>query len=390
MGMSYIAPLVLALYLTRVYGVDGWGRLVIALLMSNIISIFIDYGCSVRGQLLIANSFSPEQTSDNFRQLMNIKISIGFSLLTCSFPFIYFINKEYSLISLLILVSSFLNSMNISWYLRGRQKFLKNSIYENLNKILLVFLCITCISKESGIDTYFLIAIISQSVTLFFSYSGLKKEKLEYYFTVKDLIKGLKDGKYFFLLSVIGVVHNQISLIILTIFNTPPMYIGFFSNADKVIKVCISIFEPIKNSLLPQFSLNPNKDESYIAVKKLILNFLPFSVLLGLLINFYSDKIIEILFNNSNEYAILSLKLLSISIVLYPINIFIGNLWIIAQNNEGVNLGVVSFAIIINIFISIPLLMFYDYTGVLIGSVCAELLICLLFLANFLRSRKNE
>ena len=277
--------------------------------------------------------------------------------------------------------------MNISWYLKGREKFIKNALYENLNKILLLLLTFLFISKESSINNYFHIAIISQIIILTFSYKELKSDKINYYFTVRDILKSLKDGKNFLFLSIVGLLHNQISLIMLAIFNVAPIFVGFYSNADKIIKASISFFEPVKNSLFPKFSKKKNRSESFVEIKKLLFSYLPISFIFALIIFFGADKIVVILFNNTSEYASLSLKILAINISFYPVNIFIGNLWILSSGKENINLKIVMLAIILNICISLPLFLKYEYIGVLAGGVVSELVICLLFFMYFIRSK---
>ena len=151
-----------------------------------------------------------------------------------------------------------------------------------------------------------------------------------------------------FLISVVPVIYQNISLFIASVF-VNPAYLGFYYGANRIYRAFNTLYGPISQAFFPALSSanTPNK----FKLKNLIKKYFLLMILIGtlfFLINFFLAEFIILNFLGKDfSGAVELLKLFSIVLPLTAVSNSIGRQWLLATNKDFYYFSIQSFSSII-------------------------------------------
>ena len=147
-----------------------------------------------------------------------------------------------------------------------------------------------------------------------------------------------------FLISVVPVIYQNISLFIASVF-VNPAYLGFYYGANRIYRAFNTLYGPISQAFFPALSSanTPNK----FKLKNLIKKYFLLMILIGtlfFLINFFLAEFIILNFLGKDfSGAVELLKLFSIVLPLTAVSNSIGRQWLLATNKDFYYFSIQSF-----------------------------------------------
>lgn len=258
--VTLIVPLITIPYVSRVLGSEGIG---INAYTNSIIQYFILFGTlgiSLYGNRQIA--YARDNKHDLYRTfwgIFTLKISTTFIAYVLYLIFLLFVGEYHSifLIQSLLLIAA---GLDISWLFMGLEDFKKTVIRNILVKITGLICVFLLVENSADLWVYVLILSLTQllghlSLWLYLP-RAIKRVKLKR----NDILKHLVPSITLFVPQIaiqIYIVLNKTMLGILSDISE----VGIFDNADKIVKVVLSIVTAIGVVLLPRISNTYAKGE---------------------------------------------------------------------------------------------------------------------------------
>jgi len=206
----------------------------------------------------------------------------------------------------------------------------------------------------------------------------IKREfKINFKFqTLKTLKIYIKDSWHIFLSQLNISLFSSSNIIILGIL-TNNTVVGYYSAAEKIMRALSMLQVPITTALFPHMAqlLKIHKEKAILQLKKIITIGSLLYAIISVLVLFFAEDIIHLLYNNSFEESILVLEI----IAFVPLTIFLNNIFgtqIMLNTGKQKEFSKILFVgAIINIFLCFILSYYFSYIGTAISLVIVEIYI---------------
>ena len=287
------------------YGITNWGKIAFSQLIINYFIWFIDwsfpqYACN----LISINENNPNERNNIFKETINAQLLLFClsSLLLIICYFIFNLNKNIYLYSILILLGSFLQPY---WYLNGRERIYESALFQLLNKLIFTFFIFNFTRMDDQISNYFLFFGFANIITGIICISRIMNHYKEAFnfINYKRTLSHLKKSYLLFNSSILGNVTTSTLPFLINYFYLPDK-LGIYNIADRIKNLTIQIFNPLSHSIFPRMSkyYNTDKQKGNIILIRVTL----LSLLLGIIIFIFSNIFInDIIFyfskNNTDE-----------------------------------------------------------------------------------------
>lgn len=384
-GMNLLLPLLTFPYLLRVLGVECFGVLSIISSFFNYSFVILEYSfnltatkdVSLKGldkeylSHLVSNIF--------FFKLLALLVILVFSAIFYLLVPVFFENSGVYFFSLGFV---FFNSLFPNWLFLGLQS-LKVSVFiqsfSRLSATLFIFYLV-----HGPEDAYIvpllnmIFSIVSFSCFLFYFFIFLDLKILKP--NVLEMICFLRDGWFVFLSQIKMVLFSSTNVLIIGFFYGP-IFAGYFSAAEKIMRAFALIQTPLTSSLYPIMSrkISENISEAKVFVLRILFfgGVIYFSVLV--FIYFNVDSVVFLVSGKYISEVSFALRIM----IFCPFLIFLNNIF---GTQILLNLGkdkVFFYVLLICSFFSLVscslLSYFYSYVGTAFSLLLTEILIASLF-----------
>ena len=232
---------------------------------------------------------------------------------------LFCISNQYSLYFRLLILELIGSFFDISWFYQGLELFKKTSIRNCIVKILSVFLIFSFVKSKNDLWIYILIYCLSNILGNITLWIGIKK------YLTRINVKKLNYKKIIF--SSISLFIPQLAIQIYTMIDKTMLgtilndksITGYYDQAEKIVKIFITIITSLGIVLQPSMAKNRNdskKINKYIEISFKYVLFISLPMIFGIVS--VSDSFIPIFLGkgyNQVTYIIYTLS---------PIMIFIG------------------------------------------------------------------
>jgi O-antigen/teichoic acid export membrane protein len=297
-----------------------------------------------------------------------------------------------SAFSVIVFFNTF--SQSFWFYSDAFDNFRLHSTLWATSNILKVLMVLVILSFRESLSAVIYAIIFSEGVTLVLSYrSAATKYGIKFSFIPFDEIFHLL--KRCFPLAIIfslSAIYFRIDIIMLELLNGKHA-VGQYAAAFKLVEllsiiphtVCLAAFPSLSNNFIY------NIDE-YVRDSYKIMLFLGVSgLMLSLLVYFFSDAIIELIYGPAYRESANSFKIFSMVVVLLFINGYFAFLNL-AGNQETLVALVLVAATFLNIILNFQFIPRYSHVGAVYATLFSEILILALYLvhhARFYVHKKN-
>lgn len=260
-------------------------------------------------------------------------------------------------------------------------------------KIIFTIAIFVFIHKESDYWKVPLISslgfIIAGILALYIIFKDFKiKFKIQ---RLSTLIWYLKDGWHLFLSSFAGSFYRNFNTLVLG-FLTNNLFVGYYSIAERVIKIIQSLQTIVGNTLFPFFSkkISENKYYFYETTKKYI-KVIFISYLFASILTFIGSKYIIYLIEGAyDKHSILDLQIMSIVILVGGFNYYFGVLGLITMGYKKEFSKAIIITGVSNILLSFFLVYLYKDIGASLSLVISEVVLLVILLNYFRNFYKDE
>lgn len=378
---NYLVPLLTVPWLTRVLGIEGYGRLGFAAAVIANFIIFTEWGFSLGATREIAISKHDKyKRSEIFWSVMAGKVIfsvIGLAILSLMILLIPKLNNNAALlyITWFSLIATMLTPM---FYFQGVESLSRFAIVTLLARILSVPIIFTFVQHEDDVC----LAALVQSSTLVVAATInltclLRSSELHWQApSIKSVVKCISTTTPFFISSVAISLYTNSSTIVLG-FLASEEAVGAFVAAYTLIRAALSLMSPVSQALFPKVShmLAHNKGGAESVLRNALIFQTAFGLGTSLLVLIAAGNLVHLIFGDSFNLSRTILYIFSI----LPFLIAISNVFgvqILAGLGYGkiFSLSVISAGVLCMILV-VPLSFYLGAEGAAISMVLAEVVV---------------
>lgn len=383
---------VFTLSIARKLGRIDFGYFSYAFSLGSFFVVFSDLGTN----LLITREVSKDRNKINFLLGNVLFIKFIISLLIYFFVLVvsYFIKENYLvtiIIVLSLIINSFLDPFN-SLYRADKKLYLETVI------VLIWRLMIVVI----GIVGIYFFNFNLLNIAILFLVVGLLSVVITYIIADKEYKFNFKIGKNFCgdilkesfplgMIMIFGAVFFKLNTVILQ-YLSGANDVGIYSAAFKLIEGSFFISTIFSYAIFPYFcELSKECNSKIIGIfsKAFIVLFL-ISIIVFILLYFFSEKIVNFLYGKEFIYSVDSLKIIVFGLIFIFLNELYSYFFVSLNMHRLVN-KILLFCAILYIALNIFLIKIFDkgFLGASWSLVIIQMVIFLLYSINFLYFRKN-
>ena len=381
-GTNYILPLIAFPYLVRVLGVDNYGLVAFAQAVIMYFNIVVDYGFNLSATREISlNKDNIQKVSNIFNSVMVIKLIMVLFSFSIFCILIMNIPKTNQYLDLYLMGFTMVLGQALFpvWFFQGIEKMKYITYINVVTKVLFLLALFIFVTSKNDYMYVLLIngigLIISGLISLYIIYKNFQL-KLELP-SKDDLLQQLKQGWHLFIATAFGAMYRNANILVLGIFASNEV-VGYYSIAERIVKIVQSLQTPIGQALYPYLSKKLENKNSFNFHKKYLKYVLPIYAITAVLIFFLSDFIINIASGSQVPNAVIDLKILSVVIIIGGLNYYFGVLGLVAMGFQKEFSKAILWTGIFNLAIVFILAFYYKDIGTIVSLILSE--VFLLFL----------
>lgn len=391
--LAIIVPLVTTPYVSRILNPAGVGVFNYIYAIAYVFSLICLLGTNIYGQREIAYvQDNPKKQSQVFWEIIIIKI-IAFALTSLFYLCILFVLDDY--FSYLIVAYSYIvaSLFDISWLFQGLEDFKKTVIRNSIVKVIGVILIFIIVKKSDDISRYILILGGSGLVGQICMWAYIPRSFFKCNIKELNIRRHIKPTIILFLPSIATYIYTSLDKVMLGTMSTQ-MEVGYYSQAEKIVKLIMTIVTSLGIVLIPRMS-SLIKQQEWNQVKIYFEKSVKFVLLLSLPmvagIDCIAKEFIPLFLGIGYEKSILLLKIMSPLILIIGIASITGQAVLVSMNKQTYYVVTVISGSIINCLLNIILIPKINSYGAAIATIAAESVVTVLQLAGvrkFINIRK--
>lgn len=396
---NFVIPLLIVPYISRIIGIENYGKLEYARTFVLYFTILIDYGFNLTATREVSIHRNNKEKINELITNIFIAKFILFLIATLIFWFLLYFDGTLSQKSSLLWVTYLINFGFLLfplWFFQGMEK-LATIAYINFGiKLIIVSGVIFFIKQSSDYWIYNLFLSLAQIVigivAVYILYFKFNYRFQRPYF--KNVVQQFKDGFNVFLTTILVSFFVSYAFILLQKFGTD-MEVGAYSTANKlVMTVQVLILLPFSQAFFPFITKTAKEDLNLFIshIKKASIVIAIITFIIGLITFIFAELIITIIFGNDFIYAVPTLKILAFLPVFTILNNLFSYQGLLSLNKDKLFLWIHIFftiAIVTGSYFLIPI---YGLHGVAYIRIVSEILlmsVSLFYLIIVVKRRRN-
>lgn len=375
--LNVIFPLITSMYASRILLSEGIGKVASA---QNIVLYFTtiaSLGIPTYGIKKIAESRdNKEALSTAFLELFIINF---ISSLICSFAYyamIFTFNFYQSRIALYIVcgLNTIFNIFNVDWFYQGIEEYRYIMMRSMAIKIISLIMLFILVRTSDDYVYYALISSLALVFNYLFNIIHIRKLITLHGLAKLTIHQHLKPVFILLAASIAVEIYTLADTTMLTAF-CGDRIVGLYSNSMKVIKIVRNLVVSICAVFLPRLSYYYSQGDhiqfdSLVARGIKILFVLTLPTTVGIIL--VSDSMIPVMFGSSFNDAIITTKILSVSVVTVAFSSFFGNQVLVTVGKEKQMMYSTFLGAIINVILNAILIKSFQQNGAAVASVITE------------------
>lgn len=376
-----IVPLLTTPYLSRVFGAEQLGIYSYNYAIAYYFSIFIILGLNNYGNRQIAIvKDEKKRLSEEFCSIYSMQIGCGFIVIV--FYLLYILafskNKEISSIFLIYVVSEI---FNINWLFYGLEEFRITVCRSILIKVLSTAGIFIFVKDASDINIYCIVIAVSALLNQVMLWTYIPKYILFQIPSFYKIRKHIKPNLVLFL-SVLGTsLYKYMDKIMLGKMGTMAE-VGYYEQSEKIVALPVAFIVSLGTTMLPRISnieavsgKGDMRIASYFQKSILFSMFLSASMSFGIM--GVSKEFVPFFYGPGFDKIIILFSILLPSCIFLGIGNVITTQFLIPRGNDNIYIKSIFLGAIINILINALLIPHYRSVGAAIGTLCAEITVCI-------------
>lgn len=376
--LALILPFITAPYLSRTIGAEGVG----VYSFSQSIALYFTYitllGLSNYGNRAIAEVQDDEQKrSKIFFEIYAMQLCSFFVSLVMYLIYVKFLSVDQRAAIIMIgWVAS--AAFDINWFFFGMEQFKLTVVRNTIIKIISVLCIFIFIHSPKDQYLYILIMVISTLLSQICLWPYLK----HYIHFVKPSWKGIffhvKPNLKLFVPVIAASLYNMMDKVMLG-YLTNMKDVGFYENADKIVKMVQSLIVAIGTVMLPRMTALFSKDKNqqgrkYLDISFRIVFIYVSAALFGILA--VSREFCTVYFGTGFEKTSYLLNILIVTVLFFGAGNVLRTQLLIPLKKDDIYIKSAIFGALINLVINLILIPKFEAYGAAVATVLAEIVVC--------------
>lgn len=385
--LTIIIPVITTPYVSRVLGAKAIGDFGYTTGIVSYFCMIAMLGTANYAQREIARRHeSKNEVSCIFFEILSIRIIMTLIVFIC---YLFFLNlpswRCYRTLFSVQAISFVAWGFDISWLFQGLEQFKVTAIRNSIVKIVSTILILSLVKRESDLVLYTIIYCLSDLIGNITMWPSLKGNINKVCFSKLKLFCHFKGVWELFI--------PNIALQLYTVFDktmlgslVDTLQVGYYSQAEKIIKIILVAISSLFTVLLPRFSYLSNQHGDVEANRYFVsaikyTYFIAIPLTIGCIC--VSDYFVPLFFGLGYDAVSPLMKILAVLFIVMSIEKLLGTI-LIAYSKQNIYTTSVVAASIINITLNLMFILVFqlDAIGVAIASVIAEFVAMLIQLFN--------
>lgn len=394
-GVTFLTPLLLIPYLMRVLGPENYGVYIFCWTFISYFVLLVNYGYDLYATKEIAihkndNNF----ISHFFYNAIFTRLFLALlGLVTLGICIVFvpeFNRHKFLILSAIGVILG--QSIHPTWIFQGMQEMKFISIITIITRVVPIFLIFLFVNDASR----FLYVMIFQSVG--YLLGGIVSLKVAirrysiclYISRFEDIIDQLKYGWTLFISTIGTAFYRESNVMILGFVSGNYTIVGYFSLADKFLRLFQMTITPIGQALFPHFGTNftENIDLAFVQLKKISNFFLLFLTILFVFLFAFCGFMTDLYLGGIYPNIILDIRILSFVILTSGFSYLYGVVGLINLGKDKLFTRCVIIAGILNVLLCFIMSKYWADIGAAISVLISESILCGLILFFFNKIKK--
>lgn len=385
-GFTALFPLLTTTYISRILLAEGVGKVSYANTIVMYFLLVASLGIPFYGVKVIAQNYNDKKKlTTSFMELFSINAIMTTFCIVAYYIVINYIPYFETKIELLNVFGLLLifNYFNLDWFYQGIEEYSYIATRSIIIKIISFVLMVLFVKTANDVIIYSIILCIATAGNNILNLINLRKY-LSKEFEKINILPHLKPNIIMLVSVIAQELYSTIDTLMLEHFYGDS-YVGYYTNSVKVIKMVYTLSIAMVTAFYPRISqyIGENKKEECnnlitLGTKIILLISIPASIGIALT----SRYSVPIFFGNSFIESVLTIKFLSILIIVFSLSYFLGHVILMAVNKEKNILLATTFGAFVNLILNLILIPLYKHNGASIASVCSEVIVMGLLIYN--------
>lgn len=376
-----VLPIITTPYISRILGATNVGIYSYTYSIVSYFILFASLGVALYGQREIA--YAGKDTSKRNKLFWEIAIFRIISVLIVFCIYIIFCIKsqEYKIYYFIWGLELLATALDIGWFFQGMEEFKKTVLRNVIVRIASITLIFLLVKNESDLIKYITIYSIADFVG-----------NLSLWFYLPKYLKGIKIKRIEVLSHVIPIILLFIPQIASQVYNmldktmigriiVDKAEVGYYEEAQKVIKVLITIVSSLGVVMVPRMasvfaSGEKDKVKEYLKKSFKFAFLLAFPMVFGVII--IADAFVPVFFGAGFEKTIILIKILAPSVLLFGLASVIGYQYLLPTKRQKEYTLSILAGLIINFVLNYILIKLMASEGASISTLISELIVLLI------------
>lgn len=371
-------PFVTAPYLSRTIGASGVGTYSFSQSIAMYFTYMTMLGLNNYGNRSIAAVQEDREKRSKlfyevyFMQLIMAAISISAYVF---YIFVLSIDREASILMSFWVLSA---ALDINWFFFGMEQFKLTVMRNAIIKISSVASIFIFVKSKDDVYVYIGIMAISTFLSQCCLWFYLRKF-VDFYFPIwKNIKRHFKPNLKLFIPVIAASIYNMMDKIMLG-YMTDMREVGFYENAEKIIKMIQSLIVAVGTVMLPRmtalFAKEDNKNSrKYFDVSMEIVIIYVIAAIFGILA--VGENFTAVYFGNGFSRTALLLKILIITVFFFGAGNVLRTQYLIPMKKDKIFIRSSLIGAILNIIVNAALIPIYGAVGASIATIFAEISVC--------------
>ncbi|MCD7825915.1 MAG: flippase [Clostridiaceae bacterium] len=378
--LASILPLITSPYIARTIGAEGLGIYSYAYSIAHYFAIFILLGLSNYGNREIASvREDKEKLSRTFWEIYFMQASIAIIIIIAYTSYLMIFQPSDFLVGALMMFYIVSVAFDINWFFYGMELFKYTVIRNSIIKVLTVILIFIFVKGPDDTWKYTLIMVAGFLISQLALWPYLRKYVWFRLPKINAIFKHLKPNIVLFIPVVAINIYKYMDKIMLGALINKTQ-VGYYENAEKVILIPMGFITAFGNVMLPKMSNlyasgKQSEGNSYIDTSFRFITALTLAMAFGLAS--VATKFSILFWGESFEVCGSIISVLAISMIFISWPNVIRTQYLIPTHQEKHYIISVVIGAVVNFIVNYMLIYKYEAIGTAIGTVFAELSVCI-------------
>ena len=371
-----IIPLIVTPYVSRVLLAEGIGKYTFSLSVVTFFTLFAAFGFSYYAQREIAaHSGDKEKQSQIFWEIFFLKlITTSISLLVFGVLVASQLLSRYNTILTIMLINIAATGLDIAYLFQGHEDFKKLVLINILTRVLAIISIFVFVKSYNDLWLYALIqalALILPNVIMFlFIPKYLSKVDFKKLNIKRHFFPALK----LFIPTIAISIYGLLDKILIGFLSTDAQ-VGYYEQAEKVVKIAMTIVTSLSAVMIPNNAKYYAKKD-YKKLNSNVETAIKFSLFIGLPIMFglmaTARSFVPWFFGSGYMPCINIICILSVLIFSIGLNNVFGIQYLIPTNKEKIFTISVVIGAVCNLILNVITIPFFGAIGAAVATIIAE------------------